>query len=222
MSRASAGLWAGWTSALDAGRPVELTAGDRLVVSVDTAGLLLPEVDLLVPWVHLGSAFGVSTERFSARPGSLALFVSRRWWTDELGRTPTERNARGAWEPSVETTFRSFRRSVPAEELGDWLTEEVVRRAPLPARLSLTPSPADPVLDRDTGRRVPLDRVPLSHALRADLVAWAGAAADLSDAERTDDATWERFWPPGRTLAARVEQETGLVTAVWADCPEVP
>ena len=221
MSRASAGLWAGWTAALDAGGPVELTAGDRLVVRVDGSGVLLPEVDLLVPWVHLGSAFGVSTERLSARPGSLELFVSRTWWTDELGRTPTERDARGAWEPSVVTTIRSFRRPVPAEELGDWLTEEVVRRAPLPARLALTPS-ADPVLDRDTGRRIPPDRLPLSHTLGADLVAWAAAAAELSDAERSDDATWERFWPPGRELAARVEQETGLPTAVWADCPEVP
>ena len=55
MSRASAGLWAGWTAALDAGGPVELTAGDRLVVRMDAEGVLLPEVDLLVPWVHLGS-----------------------------------------------------------------------------------------------------------------------------------------------------------------------
>jgi hypothetical protein len=223
MSRTSVRQAADWTASLDAGRPVELTAGDRLVVRVDAAGVLLTEADLLVTWMDVGSAWGVSTERFSGRPGSLTLFVSRTWWTDQLGRTPTERDARGAWEPSIETTFRSFRRPVPAAELGDWLTEEVVRRAPLPERLALTPS-ADPVFDRDSGRRVPLDRLALSHTLRADLLAWAAPAADVPDAhaQHGEDAAWERYWPPGRKLAARLEQETGRPSAVWADCPEVP
>jgi hypothetical protein len=78
------------------------------------------------------------------------------------------------------------------------------------------------VFDRDTSRRVPLDRLPISHGLRADVAAWGAAAADVPNLERSDDATWDRFWPTGRELAARLEQETGLPSAVWADCPEVP
>lgn len=211
-----------WTSALDAGGPVDLTAGDRLVARVDGAGVLLTEHDLVVPWVHLGWAFGESTTRFSLQPGSLDLYVSRTWWTDDLGREPLHPDPRGAWEALLSTSFTSFRRPVPAEEFGEWLTGEAVRRAPLPARLALTPSPEDPVFDRDTSRRVPLDRLPISHSLRADVAAWGAAAADVPELERSDDATWDRFWPTGRELAARLEQETGRPSAVWADCPEVP
>ena len=54
----------GWTSALDAGRPVELSAGDRLVVRVDAEEVFVRQLDVLVPWVHLGMAIGHSTSRF--------------------------------------------------------------------------------------------------------------------------------------------------------------
>lgn len=219
MSRTSV---EGWTSALDAGRPVELSAGDRLVVRVDAEGVFVRQLDVLVPWVHLGMAIGHSTSRFSWEQGALDLYVSRTWWTDELGRAPQHRDERGAWEAVLVTTFTSFWRPVPAMELAEWLTEQAVRRAPLPPRLAITPAPERLVFDRDSGRDVPLDRLPLSYVLRADLEAWAGGAAAVSEQHWTDETSWEPFWPPGRELAARLEQETGRPTAVWADCPEVP
>jgi hypothetical protein len=201
---------------------VELLAGARPVVRVDAAGVLVHQLDLLVPWIRLGVVVGFPTSRFSTEQGALDLYVSRTWWTDELGRAPQHRDERGAWEALLVTTFTSFWRPVPGGDFADWLTAEAVLRAPLPPRLALTPAPGRCAFDRDSGRDVPLDRLPISHSLRADLEAWAAGAATVPDLDQFDGTTWEQFWPPGRELASRVEQETGLPTAVWADCPEVP
>jgi hypothetical protein len=55
---------------------------------------------------------------------------------------------------------------------------------------------------------VPLSRIAISEALRADLIAWNEEALDPSHAlARRSDEEWEA---DGRTLAARLSDETGL------------
>lgn len=211
-----------WSQLVESGRAAELHVGGRLVASAATDGLRLPTMDLLVPWVHLGWALG---ETLPAGPfrqrARLLVMVSRPWWSehlaDRVGRAVPSVLGSG-WNAEVEVVATG--RRAPVEEFGDWLSEEVVTRAPLPARLCLTPSSQRPVSDRDTNRPVPLERLPVSHTLRADVATW-GAGADRVE-DPTAEGVWDGFWPPGRELAARLEQETGLPSAVWPDCPEVP
>ena len=218
--------WAEWSRQLDETGVVELTAGRRVVARVDRDGVLLPARDLRVPWARLGFAEGVEAGRLDMVPSTFTLWVSRTWWADHIAgstgdeRRRAERELRDGWAlPSV--PFKSWSR-VPVESFGEWLSAEAVTRAPLPDRFSLTPTPETPVFDRDSNRPVPLDRLPVSHVLRARLAAWGAAADAVPVAERTTDAAWEAFLPEGRALAASLQEETGRPAAVWADCPDVP
>jgi len=211
-----------WTDRLAAGGQVELGVGGQVLASAGAAGLRLPTMDLLVPWVHLGWTLGESRPAGIARHRArLLVVVSRTWWSehlaDRVGRAVPSVLGSG-WNAEVEVEANG--RRAPVEEFADWLTDEAVTRAPLPARLCLTPSPQHPVSDRDTNRPVPLERLPASHTLRTDVAAWGAGAAEVEDPAAA--GVWDRFWPPGRDLAARLQQETGLPTAVWPDCPEVP
>lgn len=210
-----------WSQLVDHGG-AELQVGRQLLASAGSDGLRLPTVDLLVPWVHLGWAHGESpTSSLLTQRARLLVVVSRPWWSehlaDRVGRAVPSILGSG-WNAEVEVVARG--RRAPVEEFADWLSDEVVTRAPLPARLCLTASSQAPVSDRDTNRPVPLERLPISHALRADIAAW-GAGADRVE-DPGADGVWDVFWPPGRELAARLEQECGLPSAVWPDCPEVP
>lgn len=216
-----------WTDQLDRQGVVELTAGDQVVARVDHDGVHLPSEDLLVPWRALAFAFGHRTRHWGVERGELELTVSRTWWTQTLGRSRAQGRPApyrdNGWEASLAVGYERFgRRRIPVDDFAEWLEDQAVRRAPLPDRLCLTPHADRPVLDRDSNRDVPLDRLPLSHQLRADIEAWGALGDDVPSEGRSDDATWEPLWASGRALAARVEEETGRRTAVWADCPEVP
>ena len=212
-----------WSQLVDAGDVAELHVGGQVLASADADGVRLPTLEVVVPWLHLGWAHGESLPAgLLRRRARLLVVVSRPWWSehlaDRVGRNVPSPLGSG-WNAELEVEAGSARQA-PVEEFADWLTDEAVTRAPLPTRLCLTPSPHDPVSDRDTNRPVPLDRLPISHALRADVAAW-GAGADRVE-DPTAEGVWDPFWPPGRELAARLEQETGLASAVWPDCPEVP
>jgi hypothetical protein len=220
-------LWAGWARQLDAAGVVELVAGRRVVARVDAAGVLLPSRDLLVRWQHLGFADGEESPRLlGPSTGFLRLSVSRSWWAAHIvestgeERRRAERELANGWaEPTV--SFRSWR-AVPVGAFGDWLSAEIVARAPLPDRFLLSPVTETSVFDRDTNRPVPLDRLPIGHVLRERLAAWGAAADTVPAAEGTTDEAWRRFLPDGRALALSLQEETGRPAAVWADCPDAP
>lgn len=219
-------MGAEWSRQLDETGVVELRAGRRVVARVDRDGVLLPARDLRVRWAHLGFADGAETARLDMAPSTLTLSVSRTWWAEHVaGSTGDERRRaegelRDGWaRPSV--SFKTWSR-VPVESFGEWLSAEAVTRAPMPDRFFLTPTPETSVFDRDSNRPVPLDRLPVSHELRARLAAWGAAADAVPAAERSTDAAWEPCLPEGRALAASLQDETGRPAAVWADCPEVP
>ncbi len=216
-------LWAKWSRELDLGT-VELQAGRQVVARVDRKGVLLVARDLFVGWEHLGFADGF--EHGSGAPGTLELRVSRPWWAEYIAGATGKEQRRAKREldhgwarPRISVASR---RPVGLEAFGEWLSNEVVTRAPLPERLCLSPDPETSVSDRDTNRPVPLDRLPISHTLRDRLTAWGAAAGKVPDDERILDATWEPFWVEGRVLAADLEAETGRSAAVWQDCPEMP
>lgn len=216
-----------WTDQLDRQGVVELTAGDQVVARVDRDGVHLLSEDLLVPWRALAFAHGYSTRHWGVERGELELTVSRTWWTETLGTTSEEGSPAPfrdtGWEAIVPVHYQRFGRGrTPVEEFAEWLQEHAVRRAPLPDRLCMSPGDDRPIFDRDSNRDVPLDRLPLSHQLRADIEAWGASGDDVPSDQRSDEGTWEPLWASGRDLAARVQQETGRPTAVWADCPEVP
>lgn len=214
-------MWSEWSRGLSLGA-VELVAGRRVVARVDHEGVLLVARDLFVAWEHLGFADGL--DPLSTMPGSLAVAVSRPWWAERVSTlSGTERRrAQEELETGLVSVPVASRRAVPVEAFGDWLSAEVIARAPLPGRLCLTPGLETSVLDRDSSRPVPLDRLPISHTLRDRLAAWGAAAGAVPDDERTATATWDGFLPEGRVLAADLETETGRSAAVWADCPDMP
>ena len=216
-------LWAQWSRELSLGVAELRTARpDQVVARVDQEGVLLVACDVFVAWKDLGLADG--DDPLSSMPGSLALAVSRDRWAEHLASLSArerERAERGVAEGWVSVPVKS-RRPVPVEAFAEWLEAELSTRAPLPDRFCLTPSPDTSVLDRDSSRRIPLDRLPISHTLRDRLAAWGAAAGRVPDKERVRESTWEPFALEGRVLAADLEAETGRSAAVWQDCPEMP
>lgn len=219
-------LRAEWSRQLQQHGAVELTAGRRVIARVDAEGVRLPARGLLVPWAHLGFADGFEGAGSSGLPSTLSLTVSRTGWAAHIASSTGKERRRATREledgwatPTVR--FKSWKDS-RVEAFGEWLSGEVVERAPLPERFCLSPGKPGPLSDRDTNRPVPLERLPISEELRTRLVIWSDAAEDVPAAQRADEATWERFWPEGRVLAADLTRETGRQAAVWADCPDVP
>jgi hypothetical protein len=176
--------------------------------------------------MHLGFADGFEVDRFGLLPSTLTLSVSRTWWAEHIAASTGKERARAQREMAngwakVTVAFKSSR-NAPVEAFGEWLSAEAVTRAPLPDRFYLSPQVETSVFDRDTNRPVPLDRLPISHELRARIAAWGAAADSVPDAELGDATAWEHFLPEGRTLAASLQEETGRSAAVWDDCPDVP
>ncbi len=219
-----------WSRQLAETGVVELVAGREVVARVDLEGVLLPGRDLRVRWQHLGFADGRQSSRSSwfsrSATGTLALSVSRPWWAAHIaGSTGEERDraerelANGWATPTV--SFRA-RTDPPVEVFAEWLSAEAITRAPIPERFYLSPAAETSVYDRDTNRPVPVDRLPVGPELRDRIAAWGAASAEMSGAAALDESAWARFLPEGRAIAVSMQEVTGLPTAVWEDCPELP
>lgn len=226
MSGRSASVREEWTRQLNEGGLVEFAAGRRLIARVNADGVALPTRDLLVRWMHLGFADGHQGSWFPWVPSALTLTVSRPWWARHIAASAGIERFRAKNELSNgwarPTVLFSPWFGAPVEAFGEWVSEEAVARAPIPDRFCLTPSTSTSVLDRDTNRPVPLDRLPIGDLLRERLAAWGAAAGAVPDEERAKDETWARFLPEGRALAADLQGETGRLAAAWADCPDMP
>lgn len=218
--------WAEWSRRLHEDGVVELKAGWRVIARVDAEGVLLPSRDLLVRWKHLGFAEGLDGICLGGVPSEFELWVSRPWWATQIAgstgraRRRAERELSDGWaQPKVR--FHTWKPS-HVEAFSAWLSAEAIVRAPLPERLCVTQVSQGPVLDRDTNRPVPLDRLSISESLSTRLADWLRAAEAIPAAQRGDDGAYDGFLPEGRTLAEDLERETGRPSAVWADCGDVP
>lgn len=219
--------WDDWSRRLEVEGSVDLTVGDNILVRVQGDGVWLPSRDLLVRWEHLGFADGWEQPRFSGAPYRLELIVSRPWWAEQVAQK-TGRAIRdvlsdlAGTHATVDVEFRSWRRGVPVESFAEWLTQQAEDRAPIPERPCITPAGSRPVLDRDTNRPIPVDRLPISHELQSRLLVWGEAGAALAGDATADDTAWEALKPEGRELASALEAETGRPSVTWWDTTDMP
>lgn len=216
-----------WTRQLETAGELDLSVGEKVIVRVDGQGVFLPSRDLRIEWQHLAYVDGWEQPRFSARPYKLTLTVSRPWWAQQLAATTGKAVSEIAAGLSgkhaeLDVEFRSWLRLIPLEAFGEWLTKQTEQRAPVPARLCITPVTTKVVMDRDSNRVVPLARVQITNELRSRLQEWAEAGSAVPDELVGDDATWEPFKASGRDLAADLASESGRPTETWWDCPDMP
>ena len=187
------------------------------VLVVSTAGVRLVARELDLPWDVIGPVFGWTGDE-------LDIGVSAPFWETHIAQASGAERRRAILERGRGWPMVTLPCRVETEPFAEWLTLEVQQRAALPHLLCLSPSGArTPLIDQDTRREVPLDRLGISASLRETLERWSARADQVAQAERKVSATWDAFAPEGRHLAVQLEQELRGRAKVgyWEDLPDV-
>lgn len=124
-----------------------------LVVSTD--GVRLVERDLHLPWDVLGPVFGW------AGFGELELGVAASFWEAHIKQASGAERRRAVLERGRGWPMVTVHCRLDLAPIATWLTNEIQQRAALPELMCLSPTGAraTPLIDQDTRREVPLDRL---------------------------------------------------------------